>query len=77
MAPARPRAVRDPKGRKVGERVVEYRLSRRTINQRIGIVKRLFAWAVENQHVPPAEWHRLLAVKGLKKGKSTAKEPAS
>lgn len=74
QAATRTVSVRDEKGEKVGERVIEYRLSRRTINQRIGIVKRLFAWSVENQHVPATVWHGLLAVKGLKKGRSTAKE---
>ncbi len=67
--------IRDTAGNKTGERTVEYVLARRTVNQRIDIVKRLFAWAVESELLPPSVWHGLLAVKGLRKGRSTAKEP--
>jgi integrase len=68
-------AVRDKKGQKVGQRVVEYRLSRRTINMRVDIIKRMLAWAVENDLVPAAVHHGLRVVKGLRKGRSTAPEP--
>jgi integrase len=59
----------------VPERFVEYRLSRRTINMRIDAIKRLFAWAAENELVPASVWHGLQAVKGLRKGRSGAPEP--
>jgi integrase len=68
-------AIRDEDGNKVGDRIVEYLLSRRTINQRIGIIKRVFAWGVEEELVPPGVHHGLSAVRNLKKKRSTAKEP--
>jgi integrase len=59
-----------------GEKTKEYRLARRTINQRIGVIKRMFKWAVENELVPPDIHHALEAVAGLKAGRSAAKETA-
>jgi integrase len=58
------------------EKSKEYRLARRTINQRIGVIKRMFKWAVENELVLPHIHHGLEAVAGLKEGRSSAKETA-
>jgi integrase len=67
-------AVRNGKKEKVGERVVQYRLSRGTINARIDIIKRMIAWGTENELVPASVFHALQAVKGLRRGRSSAKE---
>jgi len=48
--------------------------NRRTINQNVGRVKRMFRWAVENELVPPGLYHGLQAVAGLKRGRTEARE---
>jgi integrase len=50
--------------------------SRSVVNQRIGRIKRLFKWAVENEHVPASVFHGLQAVRGLQRGRSQARETA-
>ena len=49
-------------------------LCRRTANQRTGIVVRMFRHAVENELIPPTVHEALTAVKGLKAGRSGARE---
>jgi len=49
-------------------------LSRGVVNQRIGRVRRMFRWGVENEMGPPSVLHGLQAVKGLSKGRSAARE---
>jgi integrase len=49
-------------------------LSRGVVNQRSGRVKRAFKWAVENEMVPASVYHGLLAVRGLQRGRSGARE---
>src|SRR5262249_707366 len=49
-------------------------LSRGVVNQRIGRIKRLIAWAVENELVPANVLHGLQAVRGLQLGRSEARE---
>ena len=49
-------------------------LARKLINQRIGRVRRMFRWAVENEMVPASAYHGLLAVRGLQRGRSEARE---
>jgi len=51
-------------------------LARSVINQRIGRIKRLFAWAVENELVPASVYHGLQAVRGLQRGRTEARETA-
>ncbi|HEV3448324.1 MAG TPA: site-specific integrase [Gemmataceae bacterium] len=68
--------VRDPE---TGEIRIETKLlrqgmTRRCINKQIGRIKRLFAWAVEEEMVPVAVHQTLLRVKGLKRGQSSARE---
>jgi len=50
--------------------------SRKAINTQIGRIKRLFAWAVENELLAGEVDHALRAVKGLRYGRSAAKESA-
>jgi integrase len=54
--------------------MLEFGLCRRTINQRIARLIRVFRFGVENELVPASILHALEAVESLKKGKSGAKE---
>jgi integrase len=49
-------------------------LSRRTINDRMARIKRLFRWGVEQGTVPGATWHELSALRGLPKGRCGARD---
>lgn len=49
-------------------------IARKSINQRIGRIKRLFKWGVENELVPPSVHHGLSAVAGLRKGREDVVE---
>jgi hypothetical protein len=40
-------------------------LSRGVVNHRMGRIKRMFRWAVENELIPPSVYHGLLSVCGL------------
>ena len=53
---------------------VDHTLSRRCCNGYTGIIKHMFAWGVSNELVPAMVHHALLQVKGLRKGKSGARE---
>ena len=50
-------------------------LSRGVINQRIGRIVRVCKWGVAEEMVPPSVYHGLQAVRGLEKGRTTAREP--
>ena len=58
----------------VQEKMVADDLCRRTINQRLGVVKRAFRWAVKQELIPPSVYHGLQAVDGLRRGRSKARE---
>jgi integrase len=47
---------------------------RKSINTHVGRVKRLFAWGVAKELVPPSVHHGLTAVAGLRAGRSAARE---
>jgi integrase len=49
-------------------------LSRGVVNQRIGRIKRMFRWASENELIPAANYHGLLSVRGLQRGRTEARE---
>jgi integrase len=49
-------------------------LCRNVVNQRIGRIRRLFRWAVEQELVPPSVMHGLAAVRGLQRGRSMVRE---
>jgi hypothetical protein len=55
------------KGRKIG-------MARRTINGLIGRLKMMFKWGTKMQIIPPNVFHGLLAVDGLTRGRSEARE---
>jgi integrase len=50
-------------------------LARGVINQRVGRIKRVFRWALSEELVPEPAYRALLAVDGLKAGRSPAREP--
>jgi integrase len=58
----------------VRQALIDSGLCRKTVNQRIGRLVRVFKWAVENELVPPSVHHGLKAVAGLRKGRSDARE---
>ncbi|GMU22145.1 MAG: hypothetical protein AMXMBFR13_22330 [Phycisphaerae bacterium] len=58
----------------VRERLVDEGLSRTHVNTTMGRIKRLIAWGVENEIIPADVHHALAAVKGLRKGRTKAKE---
>jgi integrase len=49
-------------------------LSRTTVNRYIGMLKRMFRWAVSRELVPASVWHGLDAVEGLRAGRSPARD---
>lgn len=55
-------------------RVVRKGLARKCINKLVGRVKRMFAWAVEEELLAVEVHAALVRVKGLKRGKSAARE---
>lgn len=60
----------------VREKMIEANLCRNEINKRIGRIKRIFRWAVENELVQAEIHHGLQAVRGLARGRSQARESA-
>jgi integrase len=57
-------------------RFVQEGLSRSTVNDFVGIIKRMFRWGTAKQLVPPAVYQALMALAGLRRGRTTAREPA-
>jgi integrase len=49
-------------------------ICRNQVNQRTGIVRRIFKWGVSEELVPPAVLHGLQAVVGLREGRTEARE---
>lgn len=60
----------------VRQRMIETGWSRGYINKSVGRIRRCFRWAVENELVPPESHHGLMAVLGLRKGRTKARETA-
>jgi integrase len=58
----------------VREEMIRSGLARKTINQRVGRIVRMFRWASENELIPPSLYHGLTAVSGLRFGRSEARE---
>jgi integrase len=55
-------------------RMVDAGLSRGVVNQRIGRIVRMFKWAVSEELVTESTWRALTTVRGLERGRSTARE---
>lgn len=58
----------------IREKIIADGGSRRYVNRQIGIIKRMFKWAVAEELIPSAIHHGLQAVTGLKFGRSGARE---
>jgi hypothetical protein len=58
------------------EKLMHHGLTRRFINKQVSRIRRMFAWAVEEELVPVSVHAALLRVQGLKKGKSRAGKTA-
>jgi hypothetical protein len=58
----------------VRQKMIEANLCRGVVNQRVGRIRRMFRWAVENELVPPSVLQGLQAVRGLQRGRSAARE---
>ena len=58
----------------VRQQMIDHGWCRTYINKSIGRVRRCFKWAVENELVRPDIYHGLMAVAGLRKGRSDARE---
>lgn len=58
----------------VREEMIRIGWCRKRINRQVGRVKHIFKWSVENELVPPAVFHGLQAVAGLRVGRSDARE---
>jgi integrase len=49
--------------------------ARNYVNKLVGYIKRIFKWGVSRQLVPPSVHTSLSTVEGLRKGRTTAREP--
>lgn len=57
------------------DEMVKLGWSRRYVNSQVGRLRRMFKWAVAAEMIPPATWHALQAVEGLRRGKTPAPDP--
>jgi hypothetical protein len=62
--------------RAVCDRMVFGGLSRKEVNRRVGIVRRVFRWGVGEDLVPPEVYQKLQAVEGLRAGRTEAPDLA-
>jgi integrase len=60
----------------VQRRLVQLKYCRRIVNSHLGRIKRLFRWASKCELIPPAVYHGLAAVEGLRQGRSGAQDYA-
>ncbi|RKY05119.1 MAG: hypothetical protein DRP56_09270, partial [Planctomycetota bacterium] len=60
--------------KEVREAMIDKKWCRNVINRRVGIIRRMFKWAVSEQIVSPVILHGLQALAGLKRGRTRAKE---
>jgi integrase len=61
--------------KEVRQEMVAAGLARSTVNSQTGRIRRMFAWATENELLPASVYHALQAVRGLCEGRSEAREP--
>jgi integrase len=62
--------------KQVQSQMVDSNLSRKTINEMMGCIRRCFRWAVAEELIPGSVLHGLAAVAGLRAGRSHARETA-
>ncbi len=58
----------------VRQRMIDDKLSRRVINQRLGRIKRVFKWAVSEELLPSSVYEALRTVAALSRGRTDAVE---
>jgi hypothetical protein len=58
----------------VRQAMIDADLGRKTINGRVGRIRRMFRWGTREGLVPPGTYHGLTAVEGLKRSRSAARE---
>ena len=58
----------------VQQALIDRPLARTTVNKYVGMIKRMFDWAVEEERVPASVAYGLRCVSSLKRGRSAAKE---
>jgi len=58
----------------VREEFIEAGMVRKTVNSQVARIRRMIAWAVENEMLEGNQLHALQAVKGLRRGRSQAPE---
>jgi hypothetical protein len=58
----------------VRQAMIQEGLARKTINGRVGRIKRMFRWGIKEGVLPPGAYHALTAVEGLKRNRSAARE---
>lgn len=63
------------KSKTVREAKIDSGLSRGVVNHRMSRLRRIFKWAASEELVPPSVFHGLSSVEGLRKGRTTAREP--
>jgi integrase len=68
------RRRRDPQTGDVNRVLVARGLARKVINRHVGRIKRMFAWAVEEEILPVNVFEALRCVRGLRKGRTSARE---
>jgi integrase len=56
------------------EQMIAMKWGRKSINKQVSRIKMVFRWAVENELVPPSVHQALLAVRGLSRGRTEARE---
>ncbi len=60
--------------KQVRQRMIELDLARKTINDRIACIKRMFRWAASEELVSAGVYQAMITVEGLKRGRSGARE---
>lgn len=60
--------------KEVRQHMINAQLARKTINDRISCIKRMFRWAASEELIPASTYQALTTVEGLKRGRSKAKE---
>ena len=60
----------------IRQTLIDQHLARKTINSQMERIRRMFKWAAENEFVPASVYHGLIAVSGLRVGRSEARETA-
>ena len=58
----------------VRQQMIDSGLSRGVINQHVGRIRRIFRWAVGEQHLPVTVYQALCTIQGLQRGRSNARE---